>query len=227
MARRLSDQYVQYGWSGNSGFFCNCGTKLLCYYNAPHLVDYLFSLGQLSSIGKPGSEKWDYFSIYKHGLTNSNHYVGSTEKEFFGKLMFIDHGYFYDSDQTWYYVNPGPFRIKVPLETVSHHLDEHDFEFKFFTMIEDKLIHYILTDYLSENSDFSSFLESNQLDASSVLSALQKSDCPIYDLYCKYSTIFHYFDDWVVVKTDDSLHQVTGFILKKNSDHHIETIHWR
>ena len=33
IARRISDKYVQYGFSGNGGYFRNVGLRLLIWYN--------------------------------------------------------------------------------------------------------------------------------------------------------------------------------------------------
>lgn len=44
--------YVQYGWSGNGGYFRVVGLRLLVWYKAPEDVEYLFRLGQTSFIGK-------------------------------------------------------------------------------------------------------------------------------------------------------------------------------
>ena len=55
MARRLTDGRVQYGWSGNGGYFASTGIRLLYWYTEPSDVDYLFSLGQTGLIGTPGS----------------------------------------------------------------------------------------------------------------------------------------------------------------------------
>lgn len=41
IARRLSDKYVQYGWSGNGGYFQTVGARLLEWYNTPDMVQHL------------------------------------------------------------------------------------------------------------------------------------------------------------------------------------------
>ena len=57
IARLLANGHVQYGWSGNGGYFSMVGIRLLLWYQEPKNVEYLFSLGQTSLIGKIGSEK--------------------------------------------------------------------------------------------------------------------------------------------------------------------------
>lgn len=57
IARRLRDGHVQYGFSGNGGYFKNVGFRLSLWYQEPHDVEYLFGLGQTKLIGQRGSEK--------------------------------------------------------------------------------------------------------------------------------------------------------------------------
>lgn len=46
IARRLeSGKRVQYGWSGNGGYYDTVGYRLLSWYNNPEKVEYLFNLG--------------------------------------------------------------------------------------------------------------------------------------------------------------------------------------
>lgn len=72
IARRLDDGQVQYGWSGNGGYFRNVGNKLLEWYDSPELVEYLFGLGELMNIGLPGSDKKNMGFMYTHAMTISN-----------------------------------------------------------------------------------------------------------------------------------------------------------
>ena len=134
MARRLADGHVQYGWSGNGGYFRVVGLRLLAWYKDPEDVEYLFGLGQTSFIGKKGSEKGGFGWMETHSLTGEPCWLDQTERMIFSKLAFVDYGYFYDADQKWYYIVPGPFRIKMPLELVYNNLDEDDFEFDFMVI---------------------------------------------------------------------------------------------
>ena len=52
IARRLGDGHVQYGWSGNGGYYSMVGARLLDWYQDPKDVEYLFSLGQTGLIGR-------------------------------------------------------------------------------------------------------------------------------------------------------------------------------
>ena len=46
IARLLANGHVQYGWSGNGGYFSMVGIRLLLCYQEFENVEYLFSLGQ-------------------------------------------------------------------------------------------------------------------------------------------------------------------------------------
>ena len=37
---------------------------------------------------------------------------------------------------------------------------------------------------------------------------------------------FNYFDDWIVVKTDDECRKIRSFEVRKKENAHIETIEW-
>lgn len=63
IARRLADGHVQYGWSGNGGYYRSVGIRLSLWYREPETVEYLFKLGQTRLIGQIGSEHGG-FSFY-------------------------------------------------------------------------------------------------------------------------------------------------------------------
>jgi len=129
IARRLEDGHVQYGWSGNGGYFRNVGCKLLEWYNKPDIIEYLFGLGELSLLGAPGSEKGGFNLFQTHHCTGIPHNLGTTEREIFSRIAFVDYGYFYDLDEKWYYIAPHPFRLKLPLALLQNCLkySEHEF----------------------------------------------------------------------------------------------------
>lgn len=87
IARRLSPDYVQYGWSGNGCNYKSSGSILQEYYNTPELVEYLFGLGQLSLLFTPYSEKEN--DRLRDTPTGKPHWVGQSEREIFSKIMFM------------------------------------------------------------------------------------------------------------------------------------------
>ena len=232
IARRIPGGYVQYGWSGNGGYFKHVGYKLLESYTEPDKVEYLFGLGQTSRIGRPGSENGGQLWYFTHQLTGEPFWFDKTERMIFSQIAFIDYGYFYDSDNTWYYIIPRPFRIKIPLSHIADNLDDKGYEFDYCRLIEKKLISYIFGEYLDDSRDFRSYLiEKIPADESSLAEKVSEirdgildERYPIHDgLYEKYRVIFDYFDDWVVVVPTDSCLQ---FKMKKETETHIETIEW-
>lgn len=98
IARRLEDGHVQYGWSGNGGYYKVVGVRLLLWYLEPEDVEYLFGLGQTALIGKRGSEYGGYRWIETHDLTGEPFWLDCSERSIFSRIVFIDYGYFYDLD---------------------------------------------------------------------------------------------------------------------------------
>lgn len=95
IARRLENNYVQFGWSGNGGYYKVVGMRLLDWYQDPEDVEYLFGLGQTTLIGIKGSEYGGAPWFLTHKLTGEPFWLDRTERMIFSKIMFIDYGYFY------------------------------------------------------------------------------------------------------------------------------------
>lgn len=229
MARRLADGHVQYGWSGNGGYFRVVGLRLLVWYKAPEDVEYLFRLGQTSFIGKKGSEKGGFGWMETHSLTGEPCWLDQTERMIFSKMAFADYGYFYDTDQKWYYIIPGPFRIKMPLELVYNNLDEDDFEFDFLEEIQDKVLTYILTEYIENHPKFAEVLKKEGYTPEEIMKTIREKESGLlnmYRLFEKYRNVFTYFDDWILVKADEEYSEVTEIIVKEKGVAHIETNLW-
>lgn len=226
-ARRLENGQVQYGWCGNGGYYKSVGAKLLEWYSEPSKVEYLFSLGQTRNIGKPGSEHGGASIMLTHEPTGERCWLGSTEREIFSRIAFVDYGYFYDTDDQWYYIHPGPFRIKFPLDLIANNLDDRGYEFDFVRSTDREILRYILTEYGNNDSQFDEVLNKFEGGSESILESLKSSDGGSYDLFSLYKPIFNYFDDWIVVKPDEDHERAAGFIVKKETDIHIETIMWQ
>lgn len=227
IARRLTDGHVQYGWSGNGGYYKMVGARLLAWYQQSEDVEYLFELGQTRLIGQIGSEEGGFSMFESHSLVNEAFWLGSTERIIFSRIVFIDYGYFYDLDNKWYYIVPGPFRIKMPLELIDNNLDDRGYEFDYLEEIEEKILDYIFNDYINEHKEFEKFLSENQYEAKEVYRVLTGENKPLlYGLYDKYRKIYEYFDDWILIKTDAECTRITEIIMKKKSDTHVETNLW-
>lgn len=233
IARRLKDGHVQYGYSGNGGYYRNVGYKLINFYNTPDLVEYLFGLGQLRHIGLPHSEdpenqgKFPWFAEHEF-FGECPHYLGLSEVEIFSKIMFIDYGYFYDTDNKWYYINPGPFRIKIPIEYIDNITMSGDkYEFDELKQIKKDIFNYIFTTYAKNSKGFANFLKKMKINVKDVIIKLEGEEFIMEKFYDKYREIYEYFDDWILVKTNRNNHKITKFIIKKQAKNHTETINWK
>lgn len=228
IARRLTDGHVQYGWSGNGGYFKNVGLRLLAWYNDPERVEYLFGLGELSLIGKPGSEKGGFEWFHTHGLTRHPHKLDTTERMIFSQIAFIDYGYFYDTDRRWYYVIPGPFRIKIPLENIWYATHEGEIdEFDYLKEIQREICRYMLSDYLVEDVAFAEMLKREEINPEELFTKLLEESHPLYYLFDQHRKVFSYFDDWILAITEDIDRKIVRYIMKPKTEKHIETINWK
>ena len=225
LARRRADGTVQYGWSGNMGYFRNVGMELFHWYNDPDMVDYLFDLGQLSNLSEPYTENNEELSIFfRNCPTGSPHWVSSTEADIFSKLLFAEHGYFYDSDGGWYYVAPGPFILKIPFLLVMSNLDNNDLEFKFLEKCGHMVAEYIINDYPKTDPKFAAILAAGY--GKSELRELLDAKYPLLELSRQYPELRKYFDDWVVIVPDVTEDNVAGILMRKREEPRTETIGW-
>ena len=223
IARRLSDKYVQYGWSGNGVSFRSVGAKLLTWYDTPEMVEYLFGLGQLRQLGEPYSEEHtsDIFRTERNGTP---HWVGSSEQQIFSKIAFVDYGYFYDADQIWYYVTTGPFRLKLPLTLIGVNLDSRSFEFSFLRQVESLVLEEIFNERHAERLERGGH---GRVEFQKIWEDLIKEDYPLYQLCDRHRSIFDCFDDWVLIRPDESGTNIGEIILRPKEEPHMETIYWK
>lgn len=231
IARRLSDGHVQYGWSGNGGYFKARGQMLLDYYTDPEVVEYLFGLGQLRSLWEPGSENISG-RVFKTVRTGTPHNLGTTEREIFSKIMFIDYGYFYDLDSKWYYIVPGPLRIKMPLALVAHNLDERGYEFKFIDEVVIAVEKHLLGKRYQEDRAYRAYLEDNNITAETMQDLYGLLDGEMVgwdvlrDIRSQHRAILQYFEDWILVRADGEDKEIAEIVLQKAETPRIETIYW-
>ncbi len=226
IARRLENGDVQYGWSGNGGYFEWVGKRLLSWYQNPEDVEYLFGLGQTRLIGKKGSEHGGCHWLETHDLTGERFWLSNTERSIFSKIAFIDYGYFYDLDHKWYYVVPGPFRIKIPLEMIAYNLNEEGYEFDFLQEIEDKALRSLFSNYNEMNSEFVEYMEET-----CCIKEIEENICiggrlSVREFYRKYKQMYDYFDDWILVKANADSTEIVDIVIRKKEEKHIETCEW-
>ena len=135
--------------------------------------------------------------------------------------------YFYDLDNEWYYITRGPFQIKIPLGLINNNLDENNDEFKYILTVGDKVLRYIMEEYRVTHPEFNDFIINEGYDWKTVVEDIIEDDkLLIMNLYSKYKAIYQYFDDWIVIKTDENYEDITEIIAKKKEKHHIETNVW-
>ena len=215
IARRLKNGNVEYGWSGNGGYYSSVGIRLLAWYDNPADVDYLFGLGQTRLIGKKGSENGGFPAYLTHSPIGKEFWIGETEQDIFNEIM-TDYTYFYDLDNEWYYITRGPFQIKIPLGLINNNLDENNDEFKYILTVGDKVLRYIMEEYRVTHPEFNDFIINEGYDWKTVVEDIIEDDkLLIMNLYSKYKAIYQYFDDWIVIKTDENYEDITEIIAKK------------
>ncbi len=73
ISRRLQDGHVQYGFSGNGGYFKNVGFRLALWYQEPDDVEYLFGLGQTKLIGQEAAKK----AVKNGSHLHSKHFISN------------------------------------------------------------------------------------------------------------------------------------------------------
>ncbi len=226
IARRLRDGHVQYGWGGGAGYFDFAGRRLLQWYDTPDKVEYLFSLGQVSRLGIPGSENGGFIIMETHDITGTPHYLGLSEQEIFSKIRFVDYGYFYDLDNRWYYITNRPIHLKLPLELLPSKLDDRGYEHSYLLETEHTLFHHIFNKYMMENPTFATLLHEHNETKDSISELLTQTNHPTHYLYEHYKWCYNYFNPWVVCKVNDSCEDIIGFTIKPKDPKHLETIDW-
>ena len=226
IARRLADGHVQHGWCGNGGYFKAVGARLLQWYTESELVEYLFGLGQLQFLGVPGSEQGGYSFYDTHSLTGTPHYLGEGENAIFSELAFVDYAYLYDIDKTWYYIAPRMFTMKIPLEFIKNILDENGDEFDYLHGLETRILEYILKEYVNIDEEFNAFIAAKGYNPQVLFDGYKDENYPMYEFARDHEMILDYFDEWIVVKTNEDNTEVVGFELRKDDGKHIETCEW-
>ncbi len=240
IARRIPGGYVQYGWCGNGGTFDYVGVRIRAWYNTPEMVEYLFGLGELSAIGKPHSEDGGESMYLSTVPTGHSHWLGRSETEIFSKECFIDNVYFFDSDNTWYYVIPWAMNVKIPLEYISRNADEHYSEYDVTHRTFINLLKYLLGDYYEADAEFRDYVARNyQQDIAEIRKVVFESSgrSPFLEdsafhrsvlVAEKYPKLYEYFDEWVVAVPNSEMTDIAEFVVKRaaKKEERTETAEW-
>ena len=106
-------------------------------------------------------------------------------------------------------------------------LDEDYYEFDYLRKLEDQILRYIFTEYMQKNRDFEYYLEQEGCNPETVMTDIEKDgQLNIWKLYDKYQNIWRYFDDWIVIKTNEDDTEIVGIVVRKREDIHVETCNW-
>lgn len=107
-------------------------------------------------------------------------------------------------------------------------MDDSDYEFDFRKQLIDDILRYIFTDYVEKDVEFQAFLAEKELTPEKIMDDIKEDNGLLSDIkfFDYHKSVFHYFDDWIVVETNEDEDEVTGFILKKKTEKHIETCEW-
>ena len=197
IARRVSPDVIQFGNVINDGYLEYVGFVLQMYYDTPEKVEKLFSLGQLETLGAPGTEENSAIMDRKTGTFCTRiwhdycpHEICRSENDINPKVMFTDYYYFFDSDNIWYYVKPGLGMQKIPLVYALARMN-----------------------YFRDNPE-------------SRPDILGKDSVDLCVRYEKNKSLIHYFDRWSVFDISKSSLPPVKVYLKKASEKHDETILW-
>ena len=70
-------------------------------------------------------------------------------------------------------------------------------------------------------------MNENDYDSEIILDAISEDGIPsLYSLYDKYRKIYEYFDNWILVRTNDDYTDITEIVMQKKEDVHVETCMW-
>ena len=241
IARRLEDGHVQFGWSGNGGYFWTVGSFLLADYNSPEMVEYLFGLGQLSRIWHPHSELTS--DEFRTEPTGQPHYLTNSEEKIFRQIHFVDYAYFYDTDRNWYYIHPNVFLPKIRLEAVWRYMEQTGkrVENRFNCTVLGRIIKEIFENWYWNDQEFQKLAQGcgfGEAAASKMVADLNKCLNPeeddeeedallklIYDLAREHGHSDDQCDSGLVVETDEDM-EISKILMRKREKKHLETNQW-
>ena len=82
-------------------------------------------------------------------------------------------------------------------------------------------------DYRKKDPGFTELLEKEGYCVEEILENISKDGLlSVMEFYHKYQKIYGYFDDWILIKTNEEDIENTDIVVKKTSEKHIETCEW-
>lgn len=248
IARRLSPEIIQYGNVINDGYLDYVGCTLACYYDSPESVEQLFSLGQLESLGAPGTENKSCILDLMSGTFCTRqmngyypHEICKGENNIDPKIIFTDYYYIYELDKKWYYIKPGRGMQKIPLSYVidrMQYLNDHPESRPEFLKdnSNDLCVRYemdmayikeILFEYPKKDMNYKRILDSSEMNIEETYDALRKEEFPLSRLFEQHAKVLSYFDSWSVFVVDECTKPPAKVLLRKKTDKHEETYLWK
>lgn len=248
IARRISPEYIQYGNIINDGYLDYVGLVLASHYNSPESVEQLFSLGQLETLGAPGTENNPCIMDSRTGTFCTRqmsgyypHEICKGERNIDPKIEFTDYYYIYDLDKKWYYIKPHAGMQKISLfyavnrlSYLSEHPDirpeflkENSADLCFRYEMDMAYIKEALFEYPKKDADYKELLYSSKINPEQTYNALSKEEFPLSKLYEQHEKMLTYFDAWSVFITDDHTNPPLKVLLRKRNDQHEETYLWK
>lgn len=219
IARRRADGTLEHGWIGTDGSFEVTGRLLEEYYSDARSLDYLFSLGQLTQIGKPGSAGQDEpLSLKRMGIP---YIESSSEADIFENSPLIDCAYLYDLDQRWHWLKPGPFITKIPLSLIMGVKDRHGDAYGFLQGLDELILQRILIDLPQDDPELASIISNH----GSLYERLKEDEHPLETLAKEAEDITDYLDRWIVISADTDGRKIADISIQKRSETHTETIY--
>jgi len=244
IARRVAPNVIQFGNIINDGYLEYVGRVLIEYYNSAERVEKLFSLGQLETLGAPGTEDIQFpFILQSTGtfctrVTNGYcpHEICKSETEIDPPVMFTDYYYFYDSDGVWYYVKPGKIMQKIPLEYAIGRMKffqknpgldpKGDPDWSVSFEMEMAFFKEIFFEYPKTDPEFKELLDSMEINLDETFASLNKIVFPFEKISGKIGKLVSYFDNWSVCGVSSEDKPPVKVFVKKASEKHVETYLW-
>ncbi len=226
IARRLAEDKIEFGWSGNGGTFNSVGVNILTYYNTPERVDYLFSIGQIRHLGLPILDK-SGDNLTCTCPDNAPLWTTDSEVNVANKIAFTDMVYFYDLDQQWYYLDPGPVSLKIPLQLLAFLSNKFDDPYcnEVCQYLYQKLAHVMFDDYFVNTPEIQALIVEHNTTLAELKKYIDFDDYnPLYDFLEKYRWLHCALNfNYIVVPTEDMC-DVDHFDIQLNKEPYVETI---
>ena len=185
-----------------------------------------FWIGADRTNWKTGSEYGGYRWLETHSLTGEPFWLDCSDEVFSVELhlLIMDIFMIWITNGTILF---GSFRIKMLLELIDQNVDEQNYEFDFRKRVQDKILRYILWDYREKNPEFAEFLDKEGYCVEDILENISEDGLlSVMEFYHKYRKIFDYFDDWILIKTNEEDTEITDIVVKKMSENHVEACEW-